>query len=198
MKNFASWTFLFCIGLAAVLTAQMRNASITIIPPTTGLAVGNLYFAEARANGVSTIGLHAPLSVPANVNFQLPAADGTANQCIQTDGAANLSFGTCGGVSVTNPSTPIVSTISGGNTINISCPTCIRTTGSPSITGTQIVASGGTVTFQSGSNVIWGSGVSISVNGNIPLTQTTTVRNAAGTGTCTNQYYYGMLINTTC
>ena len=53
-------------------------------------------FVEASTSGSHFISLRAPDSVTADVEFELPAADGTANQVLQTDGNGALSFATAG------------------------------------------------------------------------------------------------------
>jgi hypothetical protein len=56
-------------------------------------------FVEASANGSHFISLRAPDSVTASVEFELPAADGSAGQVLKTDGNGALSFVTAGGLS---------------------------------------------------------------------------------------------------
>jgi len=48
----------------------------------------------ADADGSHWVAFRAPATVAANVTWTLPAADGTANQVLRTDGAGNLSFHT--------------------------------------------------------------------------------------------------------
>jgi hypothetical protein len=48
-------------------------------------------------NNETWIDIVAPATIPSNVSFILPAADGTAGQALKTDGAGNLSFGDAGG-----------------------------------------------------------------------------------------------------
>ncbi len=67
---------------------------------------GNLFFlspnnatgdAELRfflANGTSYIGLKVPSAIGGNLTFTLPAADGSADQVVKTNGSATLGFGT--------------------------------------------------------------------------------------------------------
>jgi hypothetical protein len=55
-------------------------------------------FSEASGNGVHAVSLRAPDSVLADVDFELPAADGTTGQVLQTDGNGALSFVTAGGL----------------------------------------------------------------------------------------------------
>ena len=44
--------------------------------------------------GSNTVGVSAPASISSNFVLKLPAADGSANQVIKTDGSGNLSFTT--------------------------------------------------------------------------------------------------------
>ena len=46
----------------------------------------------ADSDGSHWVAFRAPATVASNVTWTLPAADGTANQVIRTDGAGNLSF----------------------------------------------------------------------------------------------------------
>jgi len=48
---------------------------------------------EENDNSPSMVGFRAPLSVPADFIWRLPATDGSANQALITDGSGNLSFG---------------------------------------------------------------------------------------------------------
>jgi hypothetical protein len=56
---------------------------------TTG---GKVILSEGSNNGSNFIGLAAPASVDANVDFVLPGADGVEGQQLVTDGSGNLSF----------------------------------------------------------------------------------------------------------
>lgn len=55
---------------------------------------GEVRLAEDSDNGSNYIGLKSPSSVTTSVSFQLPSADGSANQVLTTDGSASLSFAT--------------------------------------------------------------------------------------------------------
>jgi hypothetical protein len=71
-----------------------------------------------------------------STDWVLPTADGVSGQCMSTDGAANLSWRTCGIGTVTSIST--TTPISGGTITNagtISCPTCVTTNTTQTITG---------------------------------------------------------------
>ena len=54
----------------------------------------DIRFEEATANGSNYIALQAPASIASNVTLTLPAADGSANQALLTDGSGTLSWGT--------------------------------------------------------------------------------------------------------
>ena len=73
------------------------NSQVTV--EGTSSTAGKVILHESTANGTHYVGLSAPDSVAASVNFKLPASDGTVGQVIQTDGSGNLSF-TAGGVSI--------------------------------------------------------------------------------------------------
>jgi len=49
-------------------------------------------FEEATANGDNYVGLKAPASIAASLDWELPAADGAANARLKTDGAGVLSW----------------------------------------------------------------------------------------------------------
>lgn len=62
-----------------------------------GTAAGNTgetRLLELAANGTNYVGFKAPDSIAANVIWTLPGADGSANQFLQTNGSAVLSFAT--------------------------------------------------------------------------------------------------------
>ena len=64
---------------------------------TGDVTLGNqsdLRFGEATANGSNYVAFQAPASIAADVTWTLPAADGTANQVLSTDGSGTLSFAT--------------------------------------------------------------------------------------------------------
>ena len=58
----------------------------------------DIRFSESSSNGTNYIGLQAPSSVSSNVIFNLPGADGSAGEFLQTDGSGNLSFSIVQGV----------------------------------------------------------------------------------------------------
>ena len=71
---------------------------------------GSLQLMEDSDNGSNYVALKSPSAVTSNVTWTLPAADGSANQVIQTDGSGNLSFATS------------TSTVAGASDTNISSP----------------------------------------------------------------------------
>ena len=71
---------------------------------------GSLQLMEDSDNGSNYVALKSPSAVTSNVTWTLPAADGSANQVIQTDGSGNLSFATS------------TSTVVGASDTNISSP----------------------------------------------------------------------------
>ena len=65
------------------------------------VTMSSLKFYEATALDGNYVALKAPLSISSDVTWELPGADGTANQVIKTNGSGVLSFATV--VSATNP-----------------------------------------------------------------------------------------------
>ena len=65
------------------------------------VTMSSLKFYEATALDGNYVALKAPLSITSDVTWELPGADGTANQVIKTNGSGVLSFTTV--VSATNP-----------------------------------------------------------------------------------------------
>lgn len=64
-----------------------------------GTSAGNTSesrYLELAANGTNYVGFKAPDSIAANRIWTLPSADGSASQCLQTNGSGVLSFGACG------------------------------------------------------------------------------------------------------
>jgi len=65
------------------------------------VTMSSLKFYEATALDGNYVAFKAPLSIASDVTWELPGADGTANQVIKTNGSGVLSFTTV--VSATNP-----------------------------------------------------------------------------------------------
>lgn len=85
---------LFC-ALAGSLCSQVLENSVTLIPKADDSATGILAFREKKANGTNVLKLQAPASVSSDVAWTLPGADGTASQCLITNGSGVLSFAAC-------------------------------------------------------------------------------------------------------
>lgn len=117
---------------ATTITA-IENLDIVVDPSGTGKFViagdaqlqaqGDLRFADADSSNY--VALQAPDTVSANVTFTLPAADGTALQTLQTNGAGLLSFATTA-VSVSEQSAsssthyPTITTLTTGQLSTVS------------------------------------------------------------------------------
>jgi len=68
-----------------------------------GTSTGNTAetrYLELAANGSSYVGFKGPDSIATTRIWTLPSADGSASQCLQTNGSGVLSFGSCGGGSM--------------------------------------------------------------------------------------------------
>lgn len=73
---------------------QVKYNTVDILP--SGGAVGQVCFYETAANGSNKVCLSAAASLAADVVYEMPAADGSAGDCLKTDGAGVTSWGTCG------------------------------------------------------------------------------------------------------
>lgn len=73
------------------------QASGTVKVAGTSSAGGDIKLFEDTDNGTNFVALKAAASITADVTFTLPAADGTADQVLKTDGSGNLAFATAGG-----------------------------------------------------------------------------------------------------
>ena len=83
-------------ALAAVAVFPQAQTPLTITQ-SAGSATGELRMQERRTNGTNYVGIKSPQSVAANTVWTLPDADGTAGQCLQTNGSGTWSWGACGG-----------------------------------------------------------------------------------------------------
>jgi len=75
--------------------ADSLNSSIDFEAPqvsTTGTAAGEYRMHEPTATGTDYVALGAPASIAANIKFIVPAADGSADQVLKTDGSLVLGF----------------------------------------------------------------------------------------------------------
>jgi hypothetical protein len=81
---------------------------------------GEIHFSELSANGSKYVGFRAPNSISNDQIWVLPAADGTAQQVLTTDGSGNLSWSSSssGSVTAVTATSPLSST--GGNTPQLS------------------------------------------------------------------------------
>lgn len=142
-----------------VACGQTSINKLYIIPTSTHSAVGEVdYWDQTQGH---RIGFAAPNSVSANILFRVPPADGSAGQCLQTDGSLNLSFGSCG--SLTPPVTisgssasPILTVTQGG------AGDAIRANGSLNVIGNEGVT---------GQLFVLGALASMSVNDRTTLTE---------------------------
>jgi hypothetical protein len=74
--------------------AALPKAGGTLTGDVTLANQSDLRFGEATANGTNYVAFQAPASIAANLTWTLPAADGTANQVLSTNGSGTLSFAT--------------------------------------------------------------------------------------------------------
>jgi hypothetical protein len=154
-------------------------------------------------------GWFTDLDVTGTIRFPTGAVNG---YCWKSDASGNGSWGTCStGVTSIATSSPI----SGGTittTGTISCPTCYTTSGgtmsgsvTPSPSATYNLGSSvsrwlgihGTNVFAYGELNVQGATVT-APDGNSGISATVTVRNSAGTGTCTLVFSGGLLTGGTC
>jgi hypothetical protein len=89
---------LILCALAALAAFGQSQTPLTITQ-SAGSATGELRMQERRTNGTNYVGIKAPQSVAANTVWALPAADGTSNQCLSTDGAGQWGWRDCSGAS---------------------------------------------------------------------------------------------------
>lgn len=76
-----------------VATAKLQNSNFWLEPA--GIAAGqtsNLRFFELAPNGANSVALKSPDNLAGDTTWTLPAADGTANQALSTNGAGILSW----------------------------------------------------------------------------------------------------------
>ena len=86
------------VGTATMSDFHLRRNDVSLMALRNGrvelLNNIGLRFNEAASNGSNYVELKSPASLSGNVSLTLPAADGTANQYLKTDGSGNLSWGT--------------------------------------------------------------------------------------------------------
>jgi hypothetical protein len=75
-----------------IADAALPKAGGTLTGDVTLDNQSDLRFGEATANGTNYVAFQAPASITADVTWTLPAADGTVNQVLSTDGAGTLDW----------------------------------------------------------------------------------------------------------
>ena len=148
------------------------NQDITLSPGGTGQVVStanfqlnaqnDLRFADSDSSNY--VGFQAPATIAANLVWTLPAADGTANQLLSTNGTGTLSFASAG-IALTDQTVsatihyPLLTTASTGNitAVNVSSTkmTYQPSTGKLALAGAQVSNSNtsGTLTVTGGVGV---------------------------------------------
>jgi hypothetical protein len=196
-----------------IVPASSNTLGTLAAPWTTFIGVGTVQSAiDPATNGGAELGESAKrwstvwtqaLDASGAIKFSSGAVNG---YCLKSDASGNASWQTCGTSGVTSIATS--SPISGGTittTGTISCPTCFTTSGG-SISGS--ISPGSTATYDlGGSSFRWRNahvgdvyvyGGVVAPNGNFGDTDTITVRDAAGTGTCTLIFSGGIKTGGTC
>jgi len=82
-------------GTLDVTGAAVFDSTITAVGNVTLNAQADLRFADADSS--NWVAFQAPTTVASNVTWTLPAADGSANQVLQTNGTGTLSWATVSG-----------------------------------------------------------------------------------------------------
>ena len=100
------------LGFDGTHDATFNGGSITLFQDTTLNAQKDLRFADSDSSNY--VAFQAPATVSSNVTWTLPAADGSANESLTTDGSGTLSWA-AGGVTVSNNSNNRVVTGDGSN-----------------------------------------------------------------------------------
>lgn len=81
-------------------------AAVTVNPyGTTAGATGEVRLKELAASGTNHVGFKSPDAIAADKIWTLPAADGTADQVLTTDGSGNLGWASAGAGTVTSVAT---------------------------------------------------------------------------------------------
>jgi hypothetical protein len=97
-------------GLSSITSADI-NATATIDLDNQA----DLRFYEATANGSNYVGFQAPASITADVLWTLPAADGTSNQVLSTNGSGTLQWNTISTNSITQGDSAVTVTDTGSD-----------------------------------------------------------------------------------
>ena len=90
----------------------------TLAAKGTSASAADLKLYEDTDNGTHYTGFKSPAALAANIQWILPTSDGTANQVLKTDGAANLGWATAGDVTLTGTQTLTNKTIEAGTFTN--------------------------------------------------------------------------------
>ena len=117
--------------------------SMAALPSSGGSAAVGYYDFWNKAN-TFRLRFSAPDTFSANAAYRWPSVDGSAGQCLTTDGSGNWSFSSCSGGSGTVTSIATTSPITGGtitSTGTIGCATCV--TSAASLTSNSVVIGGG-------------------------------------------------------
>jgi trimeric autotransporter adhesin len=83
------------VGIGTTAPSQKLDVEGTILSGPKGVAAGDggaIRFEELATNGTNTVGFRAPNAITADVLWELPGADGTSGQLLQTNGAGVLSW----------------------------------------------------------------------------------------------------------
>lgn len=96
--NRIGWIVVLCTA-SACAQDELQRHRFGVLPSANQGAVGEVRWYEKRDNWVAGVGnyvgLKAPLALAANKVWELPAVDGSAGQCFQTNGSGVLAFGHC-------------------------------------------------------------------------------------------------------
>jgi len=154
-------------------------ASPIITGDATINAQGDLRFADADSSNY--VAFQAPATVTTNVLWTLPAADGSANQVLKTDGSGNLGWvtpnaGTVTSVDVSGGTTGLTTSggpVTGSGTITLAGTLGVANggTGQTSYTDGQLLIGNTATTGLSKSTLTQGTGITIA-NGNGSITVT--------------------------
>jgi hypothetical protein len=94
-ERYAFRILLSSLLLAAAALAQNRSTPLVVLPAADDALSGQIRLREKYANGSNYAGFKAPAALAGDRVWELPGADGTAAQCLKTDGAFVLTFGAC-------------------------------------------------------------------------------------------------------
>ena len=102
-------------------TSDINSPADASVTPSKIANSGDFAFpADVRfndADGSHYVGLQAPSTVSSNLVWTLPAADGSANQLLKTDGSGALGWATDGNTTLTGSTNNTITTVTGANAI---------------------------------------------------------------------------------